>query len=1718
MTQGNCPSLPSWLLSTVENNTKGTILHFASTKGPGDDQAAVQMQDELIWFEMVRDMVPRELVHYRNDAEKTAQEMFSERHKEMAKACKVQPVGMGQTCSGLLAAVVFASSFSIPGEKDPATGNPVYLGRLPFRIFSHAFVIGLSSAATSLVLFLSLLVAPYKEQQFRRAIPLKYFFACLSFGIALLAFLVAFTCNIFLQIYGGQRSGTKDLIMILLELIVFPVVCYLILFCRGSYFLPSFALALEIARQYPELITSRNEEAVAPLQLMVTIPELFRSQMVLGSLESFLFRLIPLEEDAPKTRDGDEEAPKSMDRADATEEIEEDDYEHLERPRRIRSKFPSQYTPLLDLLELMHIPARWIQVFLFNILKQLSPRIRRLEEIKRTHREALQLIEHLVHKEEYVDFFSQGTDKGKGHAETSNDNGVDKAAHEHAQEVTGERHRESGGRRDQLVIAFAEKFFKFASHGNDKVTAQELRKCMQDAMGALSAESARWNEPPLILGAQMGLPEYVRTILKVSPEAATYLDTEGRSVLQVAIEHGNLEIVETIREMTEGHNPILPSWLLSSVDETTGETILHFASVKGPDNYQDAVQMQDELRCTDRPTHAADAGTGSTTKEEKMPSASGSTQPADGAGRGGSEEPPHALDVARFRRLNWLIHRENVDVNELLRLVEQDNHVNLMNDPLLSVVIACNKPELAVRLIEKISNDILEAYNYNGDTALHVAAAMDDKKVALELIRRMPDLVHKRNVKQEIPLHKAALYGLQDMFWLLVAKKSSPEARREDGATMLHCAIMGNAPVLALQIAQGHRHQIESRNEHALTPLQLLVTIPEAFRSQVVLGALDSFIYDWIPLEEDSSKMNKRDEEAANRSSIGVAQEDDGDHSPRSFRSKFPSNYSTLFDLLEFINIPVSPRVQRMERKKKNHTETMHLIEYLAQAGYFEFFVRGKDPTQVTTIASEALDGQFGPPETPPETVQEGHAEKKDTEAPDAVKELIQGMSDKLYKLVSVESETPVSTAIKEAAQSVEKVLKALSPSSEERWNEPPLILGAQMGLHDFVGKILQVCPQSATYLDTKGRNVLRVAIESGNRETVETIRGMTQGDNPILPSWLLSSIDSKTRNTILHFASEKVGDAGDDAVQMQDEIRWFEMVKEMVPRELVYSRNTDEKTAREIFTESHKEMFKNCKNQLMEMGKTCSGLVAAVVFASSFSIPGEKDPRTGNPVYFNRLPFKVFTHAYVIGLSCAATSLVLFLSLVISPYKEQQFRRAIPTKYFFACFSFGLALTALLLAFICNIFLQIYGGQTTLAKDIAQLVLELAVFPIVCLDGTEDADPPHEHNRRHFLTVKSHIRQMKHKELLALAEKDPDRPVNLMADTLLHVVIACNKTDLAKSIIRQMPVETLVAKNLYGDTALHVAAAVGNSEVAKELFGRSKYLIGEQNLKQETPLHKAAFYGHHDMFMCLVDDGKGSPFERREVGATMLHCANMGNAPGLALEIAENFPVLITSRNTMAVTPLQLMVTVPGLFRSQMVLGSSESILYYFIPLEKDSHRTRRRDEEEAAGSFNDALYPRTRHLDKIKRTHRKALELIEYLARDPTNMEFDVLGRKQDDGGAPAAGLPERGGPQDQPNASAASIRRWNEPPLILGAQMGIPEFVSTILQVCPEAATYLDTRGRSVLQVAIEHGNREIVRTIREMTRGKNPILRSWLLSRVDKRTGRTIALCFGKDPRA
>ncbi|RRT50521.1 hypothetical protein B296_00008898 [Ensete ventricosum] len=163
--------------------------------------------------------------------------------------------------------------------------------------------------------------------------------------------------------------------------------------------------------------------------------------------------------------------------------------------------------------------------------------------------------------------------------------------------------------------------------------------------------------------------------------------------------------------------------------------------------------------------------------------------------------------------------------------------------------------------------------------------------------------------------------------------------------------------------------------------------------------------------------------------------------------------------------------------------------------------------------------------------------------------------------------------------------------------------------------------------------------------------------------------------------------------------------------------------------------------------------------------------------------------------------------------------------------------------------------------------------------DSNKTKQPPHKLDLRYFGKVKSLIRHGKTEELLNLATTYPDRKVNLMEDSLLHIVIACGKTDLAKSLIGQKQAD-IMATNWYGDTPLHVAATVGDCEVATELVRKNKNIIRKRNSKLETPLHKAALYGHRDMFWCLSNEDNDCFKDRREDGATVLHCAIMGNAP----------------------------------------------------------------------------------------------------------------------------------------------------------------------------------------------------------------------------------------------
>ncbi|XP_072958081.1 uncharacterized protein [Typha angustifolia] len=119
-----------------------------------------------------------------------------------------------------------------------------------------------------------------------------------------------------------------------------------------------------------------------------------------------------------------------------------------------------------------------------------------------------------------------------------------------------------------------------------------------------------------------------------------------------------------------------------------------------------------------------------------------------------------------IRNYDWTDLQKLVSEKFILNDEEMNlsDTVNLSDDPLLSIVVAYQKSNLALRLVEVMSEENLRASNIYGDTVLHMAAATGDVRLVEAIVMKWQNLMWSRNRKLEIPLHKAALYGQRDVF------------------------------------------------------------------------------------------------------------------------------------------------------------------------------------------------------------------------------------------------------------------------------------------------------------------------------------------------------------------------------------------------------------------------------------------------------------------------------------------------------------------------------------------------------------------------------------------------------------------------------------------------------------------------------------------------------------------------------------------------------------------------------------------------------------------------------------------------------------------------------------------------------------------------------------------------------------------------------------------
>ncbi|KAG5235265.1 ankyrin repeat-containing protein [Salix suchowensis] len=288
-------------------------------------------------------------------------------------------------------------------------------------------------------------------------------------------------------------------------------------------------------------------------------------------------------------------------------------------------------------------------------------------------------------------------------------------------------------------------------------------------------------------------------------------------------------------------------------------------------------------------------------------------------------------------------------------------------------------------------------------------------------------------------------------------------------------------------------------------------------------------------------------------------------------------------------------------------------------------------------------------------------------------------------------------------------------PSIFTRKEHIPLFIATINGIEEIVWEIIDQYPHAIEKLNEEGQSILDVAVMHRQKKIFSLVKQQK------VPLARLHRVIDNKGNTLLHHVADMKHYSGGTkpgpALQLQEELQWFEQVREVIPSHYATLPNGEGKTAGDLFKERHKDQLENARTWIKETTQSCStvaALVATVVFAAAYTVPGGSDD-SGKPNFIDSPYFLVFTVSDVLSLASSLTSLVVFLSLLTSPFELQDFRVSLPRKLLVGFTFLFFAVITTMLSFGATILILIQSEKklTTLLLSIAAF-LPVLVFAIM--------------------------------------------------------------------------------------------------------------------------------------------------------------------------------------------------------------------------------------------------------------------------------------------------------------------------------------------------------------------------------------------------------------------
>ncbi|KAI9161346.1 hypothetical protein LWI28_016566 [Acer negundo] len=243
-------------------------------------------------------------------------------------------------------------------------------------------------------------------------------------------------------------------------------------------------------------------------------------------------------------------------------------------------------------------------------------------------------------------------------------------------------------------------------------------------------------------------------------------------------------------------------------------------------------------------------------------------------------------------------------------------------------------------------------------------------------------------------------------------------------------------------------------------------------------------------------------------------------------------------------------------------------------------------------------------------------------------------------------------------------------------------------GIEEIVWTLLQHFPEmicSSSILPD--RNIFQIAIEYRQEKIVNILKEISPIATKNLPS---STRNTESLRNSLHLAGElapafKLFSVSGAALQMQRELQWFKEVENIIYPYQREWKNRNNETAKDVFRKEHKKLAEQGEKWMKDTANSCmfvSTLIATVLFAAAFTVPGGNVNDKGIPIFLRTDAFTVFAISDALGLFSSLTSLLMFLAILTAQYAIEDFLKSLPKKLIIGLGSLFVAIAAMIIAF----------------------------------------------------------------------------------------------------------------------------------------------------------------------------------------------------------------------------------------------------------------------------------------------------------------------------------------------------------------------------------------------------------------------------------------------------